>query len=473
MKGVCAPDMAFAECELEILRHAVDVADKRLAVEKVRAPNLKEIISIVEVFLKNKKLICYGGTAINNILPKKDQFYNYDQEIPDYDFFSPNAMDDAKELADIYFKKGFVEVSASAAVHFGTYKVFVDFIPVADITQISRPIFAELKRDAVKVNNISYCPPDFLRMLMYLELSRPKGDVSRWEKVLKRLTLLNKNYPLDPKKCNVDNFQRVFEGKNDYTQIYNIVKDTIIDHKYIFFGGHASYLFSRYMDEKIRKGFTKQPDFDVLAENPEEAASQIKSRLVNDGIKGVTIRKHDEIGDHSITLVPEHHEVLVGKDSVAMIYKPMHCHSFNKIRISNKEVYVATIDTMLSFYLAFTYANKPYYDADRILCMSKYLFDVQQKNRLEQQGLLKRFSIECYGKPSTLDDIRIMKAEKFKELKNEQGTYEYESWFLKYRPEENVNKRKPNMKKTRRERSNSSKTYKLRKPVSNLFNVRF
>ena len=32
-------------------------------------------INIVEDFLKRKRLICYGGTAINNILPKKDQFY--------------------------------------------------------------------------------------------------------------------------------------------------------------------------------------------------------------------------------------------------------------------------------------------------------------------------------------------------------------------------------------------------------------
>ena len=30
-------------------------------------------------------------------------------------------------------------------------------------------------------------------MAMYVELSRPMGDVSRWEKILKRIILLNKN----------------------------------------------------------------------------------------------------------------------------------------------------------------------------------------------------------------------------------------------------------------------------------------
>jgi hypothetical protein len=33
-------------------------------------------------------------------------------------------------------------------------------------------------------------------MSIYLELSRPRGDVSRWKKVYSRLLLLNKHYPI-------------------------------------------------------------------------------------------------------------------------------------------------------------------------------------------------------------------------------------------------------------------------------------
>ena len=79
--------------------------------------------------------------AINNILPKKDQFYNKDIEIPDYDFFSPNALKDAKDLADIYVDAGFTEVEAKAGQHFGTYKVFVNFVGIADITSIPKELF--------------------------------------------------------------------------------------------------------------------------------------------------------------------------------------------------------------------------------------------------------------------------------------------------------------------------------------------
>ena len=42
-------------------------------------------------------------------LPLEDQFYDKSIEIPDYDFYSPDAVNDAKELADIYHKAGFQE----------------------------------------------------------------------------------------------------------------------------------------------------------------------------------------------------------------------------------------------------------------------------------------------------------------------------------------------------------------------------
>jgi hypothetical protein len=53
-------------------------------------------------------------------------------------------------------------------------------------------IFDELFNASIKIAGIHYASPDFLRMGMFLELSRPMGDVSRWEKVMKRLNLLNK-----------------------------------------------------------------------------------------------------------------------------------------------------------------------------------------------------------------------------------------------------------------------------------------
>jgi hypothetical protein len=200
-RGDTSADVSYDEKELEILREAVDIVEKKKGEAITHDPKVKKIISIVEDFIADKKLVCYGGTAINNILPEDAQFYNKDLELPDYDFYSDNALDHAKELADIYYKAGYEDVEAKSGVHHGTYKVFVNFTGIADITQMEPALFNAISRDAIVKSGIRYAPPDFLRMAMYLELSRPDGDVSRWEKVQKRLTLLNNHYPLKGYDC--------------------------------------------------------------------------------------------------------------------------------------------------------------------------------------------------------------------------------------------------------------------------------
>lgn len=450
----------FEEKEIDILRRAVDIAEKKSGKEIINSPDVKRIIAIVENFLRSKKLICYGGTAINNILPVEDQFYDKSIEIPDYDFFSMNALHDAKELADIYFKEGYNDIEAKAGMHHGTFKVFVNFIPVADITHLDAELFRSIKNEAISVAGILYAPPNYLRMAMYLELSRPKGDVSRWEKVLKRLILLNKHYPLKGHNCNLVNIQRSFESNEvEEENVYNSVKNALMDQGVVFFGGYANSLYSLYMPKYMREKLKKIPDFDVLAEDPKTTAIIVKERLGYEGIKNVRIKKHSPIGE----LVDEHYELKVDGETVVFFYKPNACHSYNILKIKNAKLKIATIDTMLTMYLAFLYSKRDYFDADRILCMAQYLFMVQQKNRLEQKGLLRRFSLSCYGKQTGLEEIRNEKAEKFEELKNKRGTDEYDDWFLKYVPSEaTLSKNTPkNTSKKRKQKNKHKKTRRI------------
>ncbi len=432
--------LSFEDCELTILRQSVDKIEKQIGKSTLKSPTIQNIIKIVEDFIRSKKLICYGGTAINNILPEEDQFYNKDVELPDYDFFSHNAMEDAKQLADIYFKAGFDEVEAKAGMHYGTYKVFVNFIPVADITYLDKKLFNELNRDAIKINGIRYCPPNYLRMSMYLELSRPKGDVSRWEKVLKRLTLLNKHYPLVGKNCDTIQIQRDFENKtmteDKIKNVFYVIRDSCIDQGLVFFGAYSNRLYMNYLPKGKRHNLLHIPDFDVLSENPKVSATIIKERLQDKGYNDIRIVRKEGIGE----VIAPHYEVVMGNDTLIFIYEPLACHSYNVIKIQKKQAKIATIDTILSFYLAFLYANRPYYDVDRILCMCEYLFYIQEKNRLNQKGLLKRFTMTCYGKQSTIESIREEKSKMYKKLSNKKGTKLYDLWFLKYNPREKTKK---------------------------------
>ena len=451
--------LKFSDCELVILRQAVDKAEEIQGKQVANSPEVKQIINTVENFIRSKKLIIYGGESINRLLPKQDQFYNRDIEIPDLDFYSPNALQDAKELVDLYIKDGFVEVEAKSGQHHGTYKVFVNFIPVADITFMPKELFNAIKKDAISVAGILCSPPNLLRMAMYLELSRPQGDVSRWEKVLKRLTLLNKHYPLNGEQCAHIDFQRKMNNPNFSEKIYENIRNTLVDQGVVFFGGYTVSLYSQYMPAHLRKKLEKIPDFDVLTEDPLVTSQIVKERLIDSGIKNVKIIKRPPVGE----IIAPHYEIKVGVDTVVLIYEPLACHSYNIIRVDGYDVKIATIDTMLSFYLAFLYADRPYYDKDRMLCMAKYLFEVQEKNRLAQKGLLKRFSLNCMGHQETIEEMRAEKAAKYTELKDKKDSSEYEEWFLRYRPTDNVKTNKDNNIKTKTSKALNKRKGKTRK----------
>lgn len=426
------------EKELEIVKAAVEAIEHRKGKRLVLEPDVQAVIDTVERFISSKKLVCYGGTAINNIMPEQYRFYNTEVELPDYDFYSPNALEDAKELADICFSLGYNEVEAKSGSHPGTYKVFVNFMAIADITQMEHALFNKLKTGAYIKNHIHYAPTDFLRMAMYLELSRPDGDVSRWEKVLKRLTLLNKAYPMQIKKCSRIEMQRPLhddakmQRNRDATKkkIYDITQRVLMSSDIVFIGGFADILYSRYLPKKERLHLTHHPEFDVMSNAPKEVADLVKMSLVANGIESVSIEKMPSIGE----IVSDHYKISVGDEIIVLIYKPTACHSYNTISLNNHVIKVASIDTMLMFYLAFSFADRDYYDRDRIMCLASLLFHIQKYNRLRQTGLLKRFGRSCYGTQETLESLRKEKANKYEELKNDRTSAEYQKWFLRYIP---------------------------------------
>mgnify|MGYP001490403960 CR=1 FL=1 len=174
----------------------------------------------------------------------------------------------------------------------------------------------------------------------------------------------------------------------------------------------------------------------------------------------VEIVQHDNVGE----IIPVHYEVQVDGDAVAFIYEPTACHSYNIIIDKGAKLKIATIDTMLSFFLAFLFTDREYYTeiSNRILCLAYLLFTLQKKNRLEQKGVLKRFSITCYGHQPTIEEIRANKSKKFTELSSKRNSKEYESWFLSYSPS-----KKKTKSKTKSKTSAKTKTTSKSNPKSN------
>jgi hypothetical protein len=296
---------------------------------------------------------------------------------------------------------------------------------------------------------------------MYLELSRPGGDITRWEKVLKRLNLLNKNYPLKAEKCDPETFRHSLSARSKTKQyfyqkdlIQNVIKDIVSDENLVYIGGYANALYSRYLKNREKMFLTEIPEFDLLSMTPDKTAKKIKEELEKKGVINVTIQTKPSIPEYLST----HYEIKVGSQPIVYIYKPLACHSYNTIKLDSRIFRVATIDTMMSFYLLFLYADRTYYNPRRTLCLCEYLFKIQQNNRLKRQGLLRRFSITCYGKQKTLEDIRTEKSKQFKKLKTKKKSNEYDKWFLRYNPELNTkNKPVAKPKKTKEDIINEAK----------------
>jgi hypothetical protein len=161
-------------------------------------------------------------------------------------------------------------------------------------------------------------------------------------------------------------------------------------------------------------------------------------------------------------LVPPHVEVRVRGVPLAVLYKTVACHSYNVVPVpgsastkskkTKKQVRVASIDTLMALYLAFLYARQPYYSIDRLVCTATWLQKLQEKNRLEQKGLLQRFTVRCLGNQETRQEIRAEKATMYERLKNRKESREFDKWFLNYVPREQLpQKRQPRMtQRTRR-----------------------
>jgi len=435
--------LSFDECQKTFVDNVVNNITKKRGETFLSKEINRKIISIIEKFLIKNRVICYGGIAINNILPPKDQFYG-PEEFPDYDFFSTDAMNLAKELCDKYYEEGFVDVEAKSGVHFGTYKVYVNFIQVADITQMNKDVFDKLYKESLIRNGIRYSPPNYLRMSMYLELSRPEGDVSRWAKVNERLNLLNKHYPFlskdDILKC------KNYVNKSPVERsVLDIIKNIGIEEGAIFFG---QLIVPEYLKNVKNSRIKALQQFKTLKnkmyegsvsymihEEPEIIINTIKDTIMEnvENIKksDLIIEKHDNIQD----LLSNSYSLKMSDGTILVrIYEPIACHSYNILKIEGKkELKIASIETIMSFYLAFFYADVED-DGMAILCMSELFYQIIETHKLVNKGILQRYSIKCYGDQETIYDMRRKKAHKYYELRNKKRSKEYKQWFFKYAP---------------------------------------
>lgn len=365
-------------------------------------PIIKKSLDIVKEFLQTHPVMCYGGTAINNLLPEKDRFYDPKVDIPDYDFYSKTPQEHAMILANKLADAGVESVEAKPGMHLGTFKVFADYEGVADITHLDEDIFDRLWKEQVVKDGIHYVTPNFLRLSMYLELSRPRGDVSRWKKVYDRLNLLNKHYPMEcPAGDHIEETELTDKERKE-------VEHILLTKPVVLLGITAS---------QIHQGKTPKWSAPVtLLAEP-------------DTLKQLTEGKKTE--EHAGSeILPGHVDVLDGGDNVVLrIHETAACHSYHQMKDGMR---VASIPTMLQFFFAYMYSGVHEDELTHLLCVTQRLVDLASNKEKRRYALLT--PIDCIGTQETLIDMKRHKAQLYNELSKNKSSTEFLTYFFSYNP---------------------------------------
>jgi len=421
--------------------------------EQIKAQNPETIamFKIVEDFLKKSKRVCYGGTAINNILPEKARFYNPKTDIPDYDFFSPDPIGDCKKIVQQYVKVGYTNVEAKPGVHKGTMKVFINFIGVADITFIPRKFYKKLMDVSIFKNNIYYAHPNFLRMSIYNELSRPKGDVSRWNKVYSRLLLLNKYYPIEISKKlekSIQRFRHHIEKEEVGDIIWNsVVNKFIMTNNLVLFGLKLNRLYQNILENlnvNIANYFSDSKNivlnYSILSDDAKNDAERLAIELESSTGLKTNIIKHEGLGE----ILEEHYEIEIfmpNSDNIRNIfmYQTIYCSSYYEIEFDRKthqKINIASIETCLHYYFTFTLAEREYYDPEQILYLCDKLIRLSSKFDLLTKKGIDPYPYTCIGKEYTKEEMLERTQYKRKELRKNKEDPLYDFYFFKYRLED-------------------------------------
>jgi hypothetical protein len=333
------------------LDDAVEIAKEARDLKLVDNPALRKALNIVEEFLRKSGRICYGGMAINAHLPTTTKFYDFSKTLPDYDFFTPNPDKDVQELVRLLKGSGFDDVSARVGMHEGTTKVFVNYTGVADITFLPQWLYSKLKKKAIHEDGITYADADFLRMNMYLELSRPHGEVERWEKVYKRLVLLNMVKESHVKKCkNKDGRITVVDR-----DMRDAVLDYIIKNNMIYVGADLKGIYEHYNKDPSKAILNSTSPVIVFVENPELHFSILR-QIVQDIDPRAKLEVQNWPSYQEIT--PEMYGILLNGKIIALLIGEHYCYAYNTIQITNhRHIRIAALDTAITLFYQLSFVD--------------------------------------------------------------------------------------------------------------------
>ena len=381
--------------------------EKKIPEKKIPDRNdVDKIVEIVLTFVKDKKRKIYGGFGLNAIIKNKnkdDAFYS-DDEIPDIDTYSPTPIEDLVELCDQLYNAGFTDVFGTEAFHEGTYKIFTKGYNAIDLSYVPKMIYDNIP--FVEIDNVRYTSPYFVTIDFYRILSEPLFSSWRWEKVFKRLYLLQKYYPF--KKVPNDNkfLSKVYVHKANNQNAIDIIENFIIDNEEIYLFGDFAY--NILVDKSITKDFEKVNIgiYQIISTNYKKDANNLIKKLKNSGLN-VSYKEYYPFWTFTGYSV----EILIDGEVIVKMYNHLkRCCPVSKVQYENTKsgfVQIGSFDFLLLMEMVLMFREKVKRDENKkkyhemmlsnlIIMREHYL----KKNKLTllDDSLFQSFKMSCVGK---------------------------------------------------------------------------
>jgi len=390
----------------------------------------KKIFEIVEKFIKNKKLILYGGYALNLILPKNKKIYR-EYTSADFDCYSYSAKIDAIQLAKKMKKLKYNLIKVKLAKHENTYKLYVGTLNVLDITQLDKKIFDIFIKihNYEKHNNLlihyddsfNIIPLYLMKRNMHYELARPEGSYYRWEKIYNRSNILDKvyftkNFNELRSNCKLNiNYNTYLKIPNEWNKCINKLLSYIKKNNCPIIDNYAIKLINNITDKNCCRINTYSNILVILTKKYKKTCNDI-IKIINNTIdkKKYQILKQDKTyTTSSVDILETRYRVVLEDIStkkrvslISIINVKNNCFSIQKI----KGYTVGSIDTILcflySYYLTYLIAKYLEYRHNTVLEDTQQYINLYE-NMINKLKLNKRLSIDCYGKELSKYDIYV------------------------------------------------------------------
>jgi len=328
--------------------------------------------------LKKYDVLLYGGTAINELFPKKLKFYD-EEELPDIDVFCTDYEIIASDILNTYKKKGYKLTTIKEALHPDTYKVMVEGLQLIDITVVGKEFFKVLSKNSYKTKlGLNTVNIDYLKYSLHDILSKPL-DSFRWTKVFQRLVRFYEVFPVKY-ECKLDVSKYSIDIPEDISAHIDV---TVKKLKLISFGWDVIHTYIKE-DESL----------DLVHKKFAEPLENTPVRyLIIDKDIDKAIKQFDKLtieyvypGDEVLSK----YYVLKYQDKTCLyLFESDKCVSYLKYKNQTLLSIHSLISQLYAMYLST--GEKDLY------CIVQLLTIIQMNNAMSSRKIFQQFILNCYG----------------------------------------------------------------------------